>query len=289
MLIRAGFEISLRCDGATHVLCALSPRPEVKPVLGDGSVRTAPRLPVQTYIDSFGNRMTRLTAPGGPVTFTSDFVVEDSGDTDAIHPWAEQIPVNHLPAETLRYLAPSRFIESDQLSGDAWSLFGGVPSGWSRVQAVCDFVHGHVDVGYHHARPTKSALDVYHERKGVCRDFAHLAIALCRALNIPARYASGFLGDIGIPRNPDPMDFCAWFEVFLGGRWYTFDARYNTPRIGRILMVRGLDAADVSMVTTFGPHVMEKFEVWCDEVSPGRSLDDLRAELRVPVVGIAAA
>ncbi|PZQ51303.1 MAG: transglutaminase [Rhodovulum sulfidophilum] len=288
MYIRAGFEISIRCDSETALLCALSPRPEVNPVLGDGAVRTDPRLPVQTYVDSFGNRITRLTNPGGLVTLTSDFVVEDSGETDDIHPWAGQVPTEHLPAETLRYLLPSRFVESDLLAGEAWARFGHVEQGWARVQAICDFVHNHIEFGYAHGRPTKTAVDAYREGNGVCRDFAHLSIAFCRAMNIPARYGSGYLGDIGVPPG-GPMDFCAWFEVFLGGRWYTFDARYNVPRIGRILMVRGMDAADVSMVTSYGPHRMEKFEVWCDEVPPGRALDDLRAELRVPVMGIAAA
>ncbi|TPE47962.1 transglutaminase-like domain-containing protein [Amaricoccus solimangrovi] len=289
MFIRAGFEISIRCDNETPILCALSPRPEVSPVLGDGAVRCEPRLPGQTYTDSFGNRMTRLTHPGGLVTLVSDFVIEDGGDPDPVHPWAEQLPVSHLPAETLRYLVPSRFVESDLLSNEAWSMFGHIPDGWARVQAICDFVHNHIEFGYCHGRPTKTALDAYREGRGVCRDFAHLSIAFCRALNIPARYGSGYLGDIGVPYNPDPMDFCAWFEVFLGGRWYTFDARYNVPRIGRILMVRGMDAADVSMVTSYGPHRMEKFEVWCEEIAAGRRLEDVRAELRIPLVGVAAA
>lgn len=289
MFIRAGFEISVRCDTATPLLCALSPRPEVSPVLGDGAVRTDPRLPVQQYIDTFGNRITRLTHPGGLVTLISDFVVEDTGETDTIHPWAEQIPVDHLPAEVLRYLVPSRFVESDLLSGEAWARFGHIRDGWARVQAVCDFVHNHIQFGYRHGRPTKTALDAFREGQGVCRDFAQLSIAFCRALNIPARYGSGYLGDIGVPYNPDPMDFCAWFEVFLGGRWYTFDARYNVPRIGRILMVRGMDAADVSMVTSYGPHQLEKFDIWCEEVPAGTSLDALRGQLRVPVMGIAAA
>jgi transglutaminase-like putative cysteine protease len=288
LLIRAGFEIAIRCDTETSLLCALSPRPEVRPVLGDGAVRTDSRLPVQTYVDSFGNRLTRLENPGDLVTLTSDFVVEDSGEPDDVHPWAQRVPIGHLPAETLRFLLPSRFVESDLLSGDAWARFGQIEEGWAQVQAVCDFVHNHIEFGYVHGRPTKTALDAYREGQGVCRDFAHLAIAFYRALNIPARYCSGYIGDIGVPY-AGPMDFCAWFEVYLGGRWYTFDARYNTPRIGRILMVRGMDAADVSMIMSYGAHRMEKFEVWCDEIAAGRTLDDLKGEMRVPVVGIAAA
>ena len=289
MFIRAGFEISVSCPTETALLCALSPRPEIRPVLGDAAVRSRPWAPTQTYIDSFGNRVTRVTNTGGLVTLVSDFVIEDSGQADEVHPWAEQIPVDRLPAEPLRYLVPSRFVESDLLSGDAWAMFGHITDGWARVQAVCYFVHNHIQFGYQYGRPTKTALDAYREARGVCRDFAHLSIAFCRALNIPARYGSGYLGDIGIPYNPDPMDFCAWFEVFLGGRWYTFDARYNTPRIGRILMVRGMDAADVSIVTSYGPHSMEKFEVWCEEIPEGFPLDALRNQLRVPVVGVAAA
>ncbi len=289
MFIRAGFEISVSCPTETALLCALSPRPEIRPVLGDAAVRSRPWSPTQTYIDSFGNRVTRVTNTGGLVTLVSDFVIEDSGQADEVHPWAEQIPVDRLPAEPLRFLVPSRFVESDLLSGDAWAMFGHITDGWARVQAVCDFVHNHIQFGYQYGRPTKTALDAYREARGVCRDFAHLSIAFCRALNIPARYGSGYLGDIGIPYNPDPMDFCAWFEVFLGGRWYTFDARYNTPRIGRILMVRGMDAADVSIVTSYGPHSMEKFEVWCEEIPEGFPLDALRNQLRVPVVGVAAA
>lgn len=287
MLIRAGFEIAIRCDTELPLVCALSPRPEVRPVLGDGAVRTEPWLPVETYEDSFGNRMTRLVNPGGVVTLLSDFVVEVTGEADEVAPMARQVPTAELPPETLRFLIPSRFVESDLLSADAWERFGKVEAGWARVQAVCDFVHNHIEFGYVHGRPTKTAVDAYREGKGVCRDFAHLAIALCRALNIPARYCSGYIGDIGVPYG-GPMDFCAWFEVYLDGRWYTFDARYNVPRIGRILMVRGMDAADVSMVTSYGPHQMEKFEVWCDEITGHRTLEDLRGELRVPVLGIAA-
>jgi len=287
VLIRAGFEISIRSDTEMPLVCALSPRPEIHPVLGDGAVRTDPRLPLETYDDSFGNRMTRVLSPGGLVTLTSDFVVEHSGAADEVNPSARQIPPARLPAETLRFLIPSRFIESDLLAGDAWERFGPIEEGWARVQAVCDFVHNHIEFGYVHGRPTKTAVDAYREGKGVCRDYAHLAIAFCRALNIPARYCSGYIGDIGVPY-AGPMDFCAWFEVYLDGRWYTFDARYNIPRIGRILMVRGMDAADVSMVTSYGPHQMEKFEVWCDEVAAHRTLDDLRGEMRVPVLGVAA-
>jgi transglutaminase-like putative cysteine protease len=151
---------------------------------------------------------------------------------------------------------------------EAWARFGKTPLGWPRVQAICDFVHSHVRFGYQHARATRTAAEVAIERRGVCRDFAHLAITLCRCMNIPARYCTGYLGDIGVPPEPEPMDFSAWFEVYLAGRWYSFDARHNTPRIGRIVMARGRDAADVAISTTFGPNLLKRFVVHTDEVEP---------------------
>ncbi|MBP7242891.1 transglutaminase family protein [Amaricoccus sp.] len=268
MLIRAGFEIAIHVDAPTPILCALSPHPEgLAPVAGTGALEVEPPAPIETYLDDFDNRISRLVLPGGGATLTSDFVVAHDGSADAAAPEAAQASVDDLPDATLLYLMPSRFCESDLLAGEAWRRFGGVAAGWSRVQAICDFVHDHIAFGYGYGSPTKTAADAMREGRGVCRDFAHLAIALCRAMNIPARYASGYLGDIGIPPQPEPMDFCAWFEVWLGGRWHTFDARYNTPRIGRILMVRGRDAADTAMIASFGAHRIESFRVWCDEVS----------------------
>ncbi|MER2510507.1 transglutaminase family protein [Amaricoccus sp.] len=281
MLIRAGFEISVQIDAKVPMLCALSPRPDIiTPVLGDGAVHTPSGALIDSYIDSFGNKVTRVDAPAGMMTLVSDFVVRDLGNPDVVVPDARQHPIAELPDDVLRFLVASRFCESDLLSGEAWSRFGHIEGGWARAQAICDFVHGHITFGYGYGRPTKSALDAFREGNGVCRDFAHLSIALCRAMNIPARYASGYLGDIGIAPLPDPMDFCAWFEVYLGDRWYTFDARYNTPRIGRVLMVRGLDAADVSMITTYGRHRLRKFEVWCAELPATQKLSEIN--LRTP-------
>jgi transglutaminase-like putative cysteine protease len=195
----------------------------------------------------------------------ADGTVHDSGLPDVVVPQAGQHAVEDLPAETLVYLLGSRYCETDRLSDIAWQLFEKTTPGWARVQAICDFVHSHVRFGYQHARATKTATDVIIERRGVCRDFAHLAITLCRCMNIPARYCTGYLGDIGVPPEPDPMDFSAWFEVYLGGRWYAFDARHNIPRIGRIVMARGRDAADVAFSTTFGPNVLRRFVVHTDE------------------------
>lgn len=166
----------------------------------------------------------------------------------------------------LPFLLPSRYCEADRLGPFAWSRFGQIPPGWGRVQAVCDYVHGHLRFNYEQARATRTALEAWEEGVGVCRDFTHLAITLCRCLNIPARYATGYLGDIGVPADPAPMDFSAWFEVWLGGRWFTFDARHNQRRIGRLVMARGRDAADCALTTTFGPHILRTFKVRTDEV-----------------------
>jgi transglutaminase-like putative cysteine protease len=195
-----------------------------------------------------------------------DGIVRDTGVPDPVVPDAIQHAVEELPPDVLAFLLGSRYCETDRLSEEAWRIFGQTPPGWARVQAICDFVHNQISFGYQHARPTKSALDAYNERLGVCRDYAHLAITFCRCLNIPARYCTGYLGDIGIPPVDLPMDFSGWFEVYLGGRWYTFDPRHNTPRIGRVLIARGRDAADVPITYTFGPNQLQSFKVWTDLV-----------------------
>lgn len=282
MLIRAGFEITINSGVNLPVLCALSPRPDViRPIIGSSAVHSQPDVPIHAYIDAFGNQISRLTAPPGPITLLSDFVVRDSGEKDVVRPDARQHLISDLPDDVLMFLIPSRYCESDVLSPDAWRLFGGTPEGWPRVQAICDFVHNHIVFGYCYGRSSKTALDAYREGNGVCRDYAHLAVAFCRAMNIPARYCSGYLGDIGVPPG-GPMDFCAWFEVYLDGQWFTFDARYNTPRIGRILMVRGRDAADCAMIMSFGPHSLQSFEVWCDELPSDLAGDDIQSMMRVP-------
>jgi transglutaminase-like putative cysteine protease len=227
-----------------------------------------PPVPVNTYRDSFGNFCHVVRAPAGRLDISADFRIADTGEPDVVAPLSGQHALEDLPVETLLYLLGSRYCETDRLSETAWSLFGQVPKGLPLVQAICDFVHDRIEFGYQHASPTKTAWDVYNERRGVCRDFAHLAITLCRCMNIPARYCTGYLGDIGVPPDPVPMDFSAWFEAYLGDRWYTYDARHNVPRIGRILMARGRDAADVAISTSFGPCVLSKFEVTTEEVVP---------------------
>src|SRR5438034_683315 len=227
---------------------------------------TDPVVEITPYRDMFGNWCSRMVAPAGRVRLAGDGVVRDSGLPDPVFASAAQHAVEHLPADTLVYLLGSRYCETDRLSEIAWQLFEKTPPGWARVQAICDFVHHHIAFGYEHARASKTAWEAYEEKTGVCRDFAHLAIAFCRCMNIPARYCTGYLGDVGIPPVDAPMDFSGWFEAFLDGAWYTFDARHNTPRIGRVLIARGRDAEDVAISTTFGPNTLTGFKVWTDEV-----------------------
>ncbi|WP_419826190.1 transglutaminase-like domain-containing protein [Sphingomonas sp.] len=268
MLIRTGYDISFSADRPVPMLALLSIHPtRNKDLRTAHRIAATPDVPMYDYVDGFGNVCTRLTIPAGGVTLSTSFVVEDPGTHDEHAPDAEQWPVEALPDEALVYLLGSRYCETDRMSETAWSLFGNVAPGWPRVQAIVDYTHNHVEFGYHHARSTKTAWDAHQEQQGVCRDFAHLAITLCRCMNIPARYCTGYLGDIGVPPADAPMDFSAWFDVFLGGRWYTFDARHNRRRVGRILMARGRDATDAALTTTFGPAQLTRFNVHTDEVA----------------------
>jgi transglutaminase-like putative cysteine protease len=267
MLIRVGYEMVFHAPAPAPMLLLLYTHPSRTPTLRwPDALRTDPEVPVTDFTDCNGNRCGRLVAPAGILRLWSDTLVEDSGQPDPVCPDAAQGAVEDLPAEVLPFLLASRYCEVDRLSDVAWDLFGRTLPGWPRVQAICDWVHASVRFGYQFARPTKTAHDVYTERQGVCRDFTHMAIAFCRCLNIPARYATGYLGDIGVPPAPSPMDFSAWFEVYLGSRWHTFDARHNVPRIGRVLMARGRDAVDVALTTSFGATELRKFSVWTDEV-----------------------
>ncbi len=267
MLIRLGYDIQFDVPTDTAFLGMVNVHPSREQDLREpDEVTVEPSTAVSSYIDSFGNRCTRFLASKGPVRLSNSTLIEDSGEPDAVNPSAREVHIEDLPKDILVYLLSSRYCEVDLLSSTALQLFGGIPNGWARVQAVCDWVHNHVTFGYPHARSTRTALEVFHERVGVCRDFQHLAVTLCRSLNIPARYATGYLGDIGIPPQPCPMDFSAWFEVYLENRWWTFDARHNTPRIGRVLMAVGRDAADVAITTSFGAAYLKKFQVVTDEV-----------------------
>jgi transglutaminase-like putative cysteine protease len=269
MLIRAGFELIFEVPAPAPMVVMLSTHPERDgSVRRPGGLRVEPEVPQATYLDGYGNRCHRLVAPAGRVRLWDDLIVADDGLPDPVEPRARQVPVPELPPSVMVYLLASRYCEVERLVEPAWDLFGNTPEGWPRVQAVCDWVHDHVEFGYPYARPTKTAYDVFQERNGVCRDLNHLALTFCRCLNIPARYATGYLGDIGVPPNPAPMDFSGWFEAYLDGRWYAFDARHNTPRIGRVVMARGRDAVDAALTTSFGTTVLEKFVVWTDEVGP---------------------
>jgi transglutaminase-like putative cysteine protease len=273
MLIRAGFEIAYNGPQPTPMLLALSVHPSRLPdVVGPHQITFDPPIGATEYRDAYGNICTRILAPPGRITMSSGFLVQDPGTPDAVVPEATQHVVQDLPDEVLVYLLGSRYCDTDRLSDTAWSLFGGTPPGWARVQAICDYVHDRITFGYEHADPTRSAYGGHTERCGVCRDFAHLAITLCRCMNIPARYCTGYLGDIGVPPVDYPMDFSAWFEAYLGGHWHTFDARHNTPRIGRILMARGRDATDVAISTSFGPCTLTGFRVVTEEVAPQPAL-----------------
>jgi transglutaminase-like putative cysteine protease len=266
MQIRAGYEISYDCAQPTPMILTLSVHPSrIDDLITLDRMRLEPFMVPNTYHDSFGNFCHVIRAPAGRVTMSADFLIRDSGEPDASVIEAEQHALEDLPVNALVFLLGSRYCETDRLSNEAWSLFGGAPKGWPLVQTICNYVHDRIKFGYEHASPTKTAWRAYQEGRGVCRDFAHLAITLCRCMNIPARYCTGYLGDIGVPPNPAPMDFSAWFEVYLGDRWYTFDARHNTPRIGRILMGRGRDATDVAIVTSFGPCNMASFKVVTEE------------------------
>jgi transglutaminase-like putative cysteine protease len=261
MLLRLGYEFQFEIPASVSVLSMLYVHPSrVSQLLEPDEMAVEPDVPVSDYIDGFGNRVGRFVAPAGLLKLTGSTLIDDPGTVDPVHLEAKEHPVEELPNEVLQFLLNSRYCEVDRLSATAVELFGWLPPGWSRVQAICDWVHWKVTFGYHHARSTKTALDVYTERVGVCRDFQHLAITFCRALNIPARYATGYLGDIGVPKT-SATDFSAWFEAYLDGRWWIFDARNNIPRIGRVVMAVGRDASDVAMTTSFGIANLVGFNV----------------------------
>ena len=267
MKIRVGYEMIYDFPQPTPLIAVLGMHfTRASDVIVPDYLTTSPSVPITPYRDGFGNWCSRLVAPAGRMRLAADGTVRDSGLPDVIVPSAKQHAVEDLPAEAIVYLLGSRYCETDRLSDIAWKLFEKTTPGWARVQAICDFVHNHIAFGYEHARPTMTAWEVFNESKGVCRDYAHLAITFCRCMNIPARYCTGYMGDIGIPPDPEPMDFSGWFEVYLSGQWYTFDARHNHPRIGRILMGTGRDAADVALTTSFGRMNLAKFVVISDEV-----------------------
>jgi transglutaminase-like putative cysteine protease len=268
MLIRYGFDIALNLvQPTTTILTMMDVHSDVRcGVTEELELELTPIIPADLFVDDNGNVVRRLTAPAGVASLRLQGVFRTEGREDEVDTAAEVVPVSNLPLDALPFLRPSRYCETELLSDFAWANFGGINGGWARVQAICDFVHGRLRFSYPEARPTRTANDALSEGVGVCRDFTHLAIALCRCLNIPARYCNGYLGDIGVPPDPAPMDFNAWFEVYLGGRWFTFDARHNQPRIGRILIARGRDAADIPMIASFGSHWLTRFAVVTEEI-----------------------
>jgi transglutaminase-like putative cysteine protease len=288
MLIRIGYDIALGLPNPTAIVFLLRVHSSRESTLvAAENFRIEPQLDLEHYLDAFGNRCGRVNAPAGIIRFLSHAVVRDSGEPDAYAPEAEEDGQREIPTDSLSFILPSRYCEVDsELLDFAWKRFAAITPGWARVQAICDFVHSHLRFDYQMARANRTALDAFKERVGVCRDFTHLAITLCRCLNIPARYVTGYLGDIGVPPLPGPMDFSAWFEVYLGGRWYSFDARHNQRRIGRIVIGRGRDAVDVPITMVFGSHHLEKFSVVTEELKLNDSVNPgMRAScLQEPVV-----
>ncbi|ADC71551.1 transglutaminase domain protein [Thioalkalivibrio sp. K90mix] len=272
MKIRIGYELVYDCPQPTPMILTLNVHyTRISDLLAPDHMIADPPVPVTAYRDSFGNWCSRIVAPQGLLRLSASTLVNDTGQPDVVVPQARQIRAEDLPDETLQFLLGSRYCETDRLSETAWHLFEHAPEGWGRVQAICDFVHRHITFGYEHARPTKTAFDVYQEGVGVCRDYAHLAITFCRCMNIPARYCTGYLTDIGVPPPYSEMDFAGWIEAYLDGHWYTFDPRNNTPRIGRVLIARGRDAADVAISNTFGPNTLRGFKVYAEEIGEGPS------------------
>ena len=269
MLLRVGYDITYACPQPTPMVLMLNVHySRASDMTLPDHLIVTPSVPVQAYRDMFGNWCSRIIAPAGLTRLRAEGHIFDAGLPDPSAPFANQVPVELLPDDTMVYLLGSRYCETDRLIDLAWQLFGAAPQGWWRVQAICDFVHNHIKFGYQHARPTKTAYEAWNEAQGVCRDFAHLAVTLCRCMNIPARYCTGYISDINMPPPYGPMDFAAWFEVYLDGGWHMFDARNNKPMYGRVLMARGRDAADVAMITTFGPNTLQNFTVICEEAVP---------------------
>jgi transglutaminase-like putative cysteine protease len=264
--IRAGYRIAFECEQTDTLLLMLTTRWELRDdVLTPETLNTEPFRPIRQYTDVFGNMCSRVVIPQGRTTFSADFMIQVSDLPDPVTPDAVQHSIEELPDEVLLFLLGSRYCDTQALMQTAWDRFGAVEPGWGMVQAIVEYTHERITFGYHHARVTRTAWEAHEERVGVCRDFAHLAVTLCRCMNIPARYCTGYLGDIGFPIT-GPMDFSAWFQVYLGGAWHTFDARHNRPRIGRIPIAIGRDATDVAISTSFGRTELVEFVVITEEV-----------------------
>jgi len=277
MQLRVGYELNYFFPQPTPMILVVNIHDSrASDIIVPDRLTTEPPIPATSYLDAFGNRCTRVLAPAGRLRLAASGVISDSGQPDQIVSAAGQDSLQDLPDETLVFLLGSRYCETDLLSATAWQLFSGTTPGYPRVQAICDYVHNHLVFNYQNACATRSATEAYSQRIGVCRDFTHLAIAFCRCMNIPARYCTGYLGDVGMQPPFGVGDFAAWFEAWTGGRWQIFDPRNNVPRAGRVLMARGRDAADVAIATTFGPNTLESFRVWTDEIPSGQMLGTAR-------------
>lgn len=286
MRLRIGFEFVIESPAPTPTAAIVRPRDRDWHTLLDERRSFSPELPVHTYDDGFGNQVWRWTAPAGTLRVRYDAIAEVPRTPDEQYAHLPGTLVDDLPDDVLIYTLPSRHCPSDLVIGDAWQMFGAVPDGGARVQAICDWAHQNIAYGYGNSTSTTSGYEAYQQRRGVCRDFAHIAVMFCRALNIPARYVCGYLPDIDVPYNPTPMDFHAWFEAYLDGAWRTFDARHNTPRIGRVLIARGRDAVDTAILTSYGASQLAGFTVWADEVDDATTLDDPQPQPAVPDVPI---
>jgi transglutaminase-like putative cysteine protease len=280
MKLRVGYELVYDCQQPTPMMLMLNTHfSRVEHIISPDILKTDPSVPVRQYRDGFGNLCSRIVAPQGRITLSTEAVLEVPGEEEAMPLGDWQDAVEDLPDETLVFLLGSRYCETDLLSNTAWQMFGHLQGGLERVQAICDWVHNHIVFSYGNARPTRTAWEAYNERSGVCRDYAHLAVTLCRALNIPARYCMGYISDVNLPPTDAPMDFCAWFEAYIGGRWETFDPRNNAPRTGRVLMARGRDAADIAISNNFGSTTLVKFQVVCEPLEEGASANSLWSEV----------
>ena len=267
MQIRVGYELIYECPAPTPMMLMLNVHySRAADIVVPDQITTNPMVPVIPYRDTFGNWCSRIVAPQGQIRIATTGIVNDSGLVEVPDFSARQHLIQELPEDVLVFLLGSRYCETDLLSDTAWRLFSAMPAGWALVQGICDFVHNHISFDYMQARATRTAWEAFNERVGVCRDYAHLAVALCRCMNVPARYCTGYLGDIGMPPPYGPMDFAGWFEAYLGGAWHTFDPRNNIPRIGRVLIARGRDATDVAISNTFGPNTLTSFKVFVDEL-----------------------
>ncbi len=275
MLVRVGCRFAYEAPESTPSLWQVRPRPD-----GDHRIvgeRWDPAAPAQTYVDNYGNVCDRLSLPAGRSVLRYDATVEVSSSFDDADKAGSRAAIEDLPNEAFVYLLSSRFCWPDVLHDPAWELFGSVEPGWSRVQAVCDWVHDHIRYEVGSSTALTTAHDAWQARAGVCRDLTQLGITLCRALNVPARYVAGYLPDIAVNPPDLAMDFCSWFEAWLDGRWWTFDPRNNEPRIGRVVIARGRDAIDAAMVTTWGAAELRAMEVWADEAGDPYPVDAGRA------------